>query len=277
MNKFILLFLIMFPQLIFGIENNVCLEIKGKIKSEKKSLSNVTIELVKNGVVVTNVLSSKSGKFKVYFEKGFVYKMHIKKQGYFSQVVEVNTNTPSMEDFIWDFKFKIDLVPVIEEYRWNIMSKPFVSIRYNLMRDEFEKQVNDKMLRIYNQLMEDYKMSRVEKHSEIIHFADVAFNEGNISMAENLYLKAEQLQPFNAHADYQLLIIDRLHKINEKNHEKYDELIEKADAYYENEELEKAKKTYTKALSFKDEEYPKERILSIKQTISTEGVINKKN
>lgn len=257
--------------------NNVCLEIYGKVKSHRNTLKDVVIHIVKDGDLEKQITNSNSGKFSIDLEKGHNYEVVFKKQGYFSQFIEVNTKSNEIEDYVWDFYFLIDMLPTLNTYSSAIMNKPFVSIRYSLVENEFVKDINNEMLNIYNELTYNYKKDQVDKYTDIVRFADVAFQKGQLDAAQRLYEKAEILNPSNLHADIQMVMIERIKKIDTKNNKRYDELIIKADKLFETEELLKAKKLYAKALNYKEDDYPRHKMSTIKETITLKQVLSKSN
>lgn len=277
MKTVIYIILLSLPVFVISNTNEACLEIYGKVKSHRKVLTEVTLEVIKDGESETKIQNTNFGKFNVLLNKGHQYELVFKKQGYFSQKIEVNTKSNEIYDFIWEFNFQIDMLPVIESYHASIMSKPFVSIRYSVVDDKFVKDVNQEMLDIYNELTFNYKQMQNDRYNEIVRFADVAFGNGDMDAAQRLYEKAEILNPTNVHADIQMVMIDRIKKIDAKNNKKYEELIVKADELYNTEELLKAKKMYAKALNYKDEEYPRAKMASIKETINLKEVLTKSN
>lgn len=277
MKTIIYILLFCLPTIAISNNNNICLEIYGKIKSHKKILNEVTIEVIKNGELDQQLQNTQFGRFRVLLNKGYNYKLVFKKQGYFCQNIEVNTISSEIEDNVWDFNFLIDMLPVIEAYNSSIMSKPFISLRYSLIERRFVKEINQEMLNIYNEITFNYKKLQNDRYAEILNFADAAFKSGDLSAAQRFYEKAEILNPTNLHADVQLVMIDRIKKIDAKNNKKYDELIIRADQYYETKDLIKAKKFYSKALNYKDDDYPRHKMATIKETITLKEVLTNSN
>lgn len=276
MKTIIYFLLLCLPTLTYS-NNDACLEIYGKIKTHRKILNEVTIQVITDGKLENQFSNSKLGKFNLLLNKGHYYELIFKKQGYFSQKIEVNTSSSEIEDYVWDISFQIDMLPMIESYKSSIMSKPFVSIRYSISESRFIKDINEEMLRIYNELTYNYKQSQHTKYTDIVRFADAAFQNGDYDAANRLYEKAEVLNPTNMHADVQMLMIERLKKIDAKNDKRYNELVLKAEQYYNSEELYKAKKFYAKALTYKDNEETRSKMASIKETITLKEVMLKSN
>jgi len=110
------------------------------------------------------------------------------------------------------------------------------------------------------------------KYTQLIASADAAFNNADYQNAVSTYEKAILLKNDQYPKDQIALAKVKLDKIAEQKaiDEQYNALITKADAAYKAESLEDALASYTKAVSVKPEQYPKDQIAKI------EGVLKEK-
>jgi tetratricopeptide (TPR) repeat protein len=136
----------------------------------------------------------------------------------------------------------------------------------------FEREYPKKQLKEIDKLIREGKISNLsEEYRQLIAKGDKELSANQYSVAKFYYNKAIRLNSQEKYPKNQLKKIDELlhSKTNQKADKEYNELIEKADAAYDKDNLSVARFYYRKALQVKSgENYPKEKLKMIqsKQT-----------
>ena len=123
--------------------------------------------------------------------------------------------------------------------------------------------------------IEDEKLKQQEtkkQYDEIIAKADDAFYKDELEASKTLYEQALELLPNESHPKQKIEEINakifQLKKVEDARKKQYDNLIVSADGYFKNNSWAESKRLYNNALDiFKDEEYPKEQLIKIEQSI----------
>jgi len=260
------LFIILLGIVLTSTANTICLNVKGTVKSERIAVSNATIKIIKNGVAEKTTSTNEKGKFNFELEKNKQYKIVIKKDGFFSPSVIINTNIDDSEDYCWNYKFIIDLIPTLNLDDSKVFDKPIGHIAYNENSDNFENEVNSNIIAKYKEFLARYESIKESKYDELISMADSALINRDCEVAYDLYNKATAINEYNNYADLQVEML-RNFKL------KYQKTIERADNYFSNKEFKKAKQMYLRALEIKQQEYPMAQLNKIEKLITEENVL----
>lgn len=129
------------------------------------------------------------------------------------------------------------------------------------------------------QLAEMKKEELQDAYEETVSKADQAFAEKNYELAKASYEKALQIKSDESYPTEQLSEIDRIEqKLAEKEkavaaqavEQQYQAALQKADAEFEANDFEEAKKSYSAALAIKaDEQYPKNQLAAIEAKLDS--------
>lgn len=246
--------------------NNICLNIKGTVKSERSAIDNATVEIFENGTLVASTSTNEKGKFTIGLEKNKEYKLTVLKEGFFSPSVIVNTSIDDDDDYCWNYKFIVDLIPTLNIEESSFFDKAIGYIAFNENSDNFENEVNSNTVAKYKEFLARYEARKETKYNELISRADSALINKDCDLAYNLYTQATSVNEYNNYADLQVEMI-RNFKL------KYEKSIEEADSYFSNKEFGKAKQLYLKALEIKQQKYPVAQLNKIEKLISEENVL----
>jgi tetratricopeptide (TPR) repeat protein len=114
------------------------------------------------------------------------------------------------------------------------------------------------------------------KYDKNITEADAFFEKENYNDALRLYKAAAKIKPDEKYPDVRINEINEIKRLDAERvaEENYYREIEQGDDFYDSEEFESALAAYQRAVYFKSEQYPKDRIAEIELLLSdTEEVI----
>ncbi|RLD24354.1 MAG: hypothetical protein DRI54_06220 [Bacteroidetes bacterium] len=119
--------------------------------------------------------------------------------------------------------------------------------------------------------------NKTKEYNKNLAEADVLFEKENFNDALRLYKAAAKIKPDEKYPSDRINEINKIKKLDEEKlaEENYYREIELADNFYTNEEYQSALEAYTRALYFKTEQYPKDRIDEIELMLAevTEEVV----
>jgi tetratricopeptide (TPR) repeat protein len=268
--KNLLVLLVLLTSELFAGENKGCVEFFGTVSSDQFSVSDVSIELIKNGSPESSFYNNNGGDFGIRFEKDNLYEVKISKKGYFSQKFEVDTKGVEGDDGMFTCKFAIDLVPFVDGVDAQIFNQPVAVIKYNPRTDDFERIIDKQMMVKIRQFFDSYESRKEVIYKTLVASADNAASNKDYKLAKELYSNAVKLESNDDYADIQLEMIDKIIAQELRIQILYEKNIADADVYLTQKDYKKAKKLYEKALLLKDETYPKEQIAALNKTILQE-------
>jgi len=104
--------------------------------------------------------------------------------------------------------------------------------------------------------------TKTKEYNKYLAEADVFFEKENYNDALRLYTAASKIKPDEKYPSDRINEINKIKKLDEEKlaEENYYREIELADNFYDKEEYQSALEAYTRALYFKSEQYPKDRI-----------------
>jgi tetratricopeptide (TPR) repeat protein len=258
-------------------ENKGCMDFFGTVKTDQFSVSDVSIELIKNGSPESSLYTNNGGDFGIQFEKNNLYEIKVSKKGYFSQKFEVDTKGIDGDDEQFVCKFAIELVPFIEGVDAQIFNQPIALIKYNARKDDFERLIDKQILVKIKQFFDSYESVKENSYKLVVASADSAFTNKDYQLAKELYANAVKLEINDDYADIQLEMMDKIIVQEIRIQQLYDRNITDAELYLKLKDYKKARKYFEKALVLKDELYPKDQIANINKTILLEEGLTLKN
>lgn len=268
MTKYIytlLTFLLISTSSIFSQNDQGYLEIKGSAKVDRSPLLGANMEVYKDGALEKSYPSDSKGRFSFSISLNAQYEIVIVKQGYYSKKLSFNTQMPSDEMGIWNYKFVVTMIPKIEGFDASLLDKPIGIIMYvdKVGEFDYDEGYTFNMLKKLESLMKEYEKAKKKEFERIINKADVAFENKDYEGAIALYDKAIDLDPYDPYPDDQIYVIDRILAEDNNAQKNYDKNISDADKYFRKDDLVSAKKYYKKALNYIEKDYPKDQIALI--------------
>ncbi len=249
------------------------LNVIGKVKFDRVSVENVSIEISKNGKIDTLVFSDSKGRFIVILEMNHTYNLVISKDDFYSHKINIDTRLEEEEKYTWRYKFVVDLIPDINSKGVELFNETLGNVKYNSNTDSFENEINPLFMSKYQEFLFSYETEKSNIFNNVLSNADTAFNQGDYDLANQLYAKATVLDEYCKYADIQLDMIEKIIVQDVNILHRYNKNIELADNYYVNKNFNKARKRYLRAYSLKQEEYPKVQISKIKKIVSLKEVL----
>lgn len=248
------------------------LEVKGTIKVDRENLENAKINIYLNGNKEKVYTTNDRGKFEFNIDLNKEYDIVVSKQGYYSKILYINSKIPTADVGIWKYAFAMELIPEIEGFDASLLDEPIGKIRfYEKFGDfDYDEEYTLSIQKRYREMLRAYEKARREAYKKTVAKADDAFNNKDYDTAIELYNKAIDIDPYELYPDDQLYAIGKIIAEDEKNEEKYEENIAKADEYFNNKEYGDAQKYYERALNYKNEKYPKNQLASIKSILEGE-------
>lgn len=247
----------------------------------------VTVKIVQNGASLYTTSTASNGKYKL---EGMVnyktpFDVVFSKSGLVSKKVHFNLADMNEEDVPpgdirpvealdmtmfkdrdnVDFSF-LNTQPVAS-FDWNTrgMSIRLDQVGSNDIRVKIQKLLQD---------ADKEKMETDRKYQEAIVAADAAYNKQEYEKALGKYEEASGLKPKEQYPIDRILELDALIQAQKKEQlaqeqadSEYNNLIAAADNLRDQDKLEDAIKKYEEAITKKDEQYPKDQIDLLKQTV----------
>ena len=195
----------------------------------------------------------------------------VTKIGFFPKRLWFNTNVPSADFGVYNYRFAMEMVREVEGFDASFWDEPIGKIKFDETLGDFDYDVEYTKSRQkrMNDMMKQYERLLQETYQRILSQADAAFNSADYDNAEKLYTKAIDYDPYDPYPDDQLLAIAKIRKQDNRNLSDYDKYIKLADNGFEAKSYELAKENYQKALEVNNTEaYPKEQIAKIDKLLA---------
>ena len=120
------------------VESFDVLDIGGSVTHGEENLEGVIIELFEGNKVVDAITTKKNGKFKFTLMSGEIYTIGLKKKGYYTKKVSVNTRMPKGFEDSYKFMFDLSLNEKGEKkLDRSLVEYPAVLVAYDKKKDEF--------------------------------------------------------------------------------------------------------------------------------------------
>ncbi|MGM0497141.1 MAG: hypothetical protein ACQESJ_04440 [Bacteroidota bacterium] len=154
-----------------------------------------------------------------------------------------------------------------QEENYQDAKNDYVSARELKPQENYPQQQIDKIDKIL-----DERKAEQEKYEKNIEKADEAFQAENYNDAKSLYSEALFIKPKEQYPKDQINKIDQILSQRQAKEENYENTIEQADNYFEEENYKLAKDSYQEALSIKSsEQYPEDQISKIDKILEKEA------
>ncbi len=254
----------------FSQEDRGYIECKGSVKIDRSGLSGAKIEVIENGKSIATYTCDLNGKFTCKLELNKEYTLVVKKQSYFSKILYFNTNVPAEDVGIWSYRFSMEMLPFIEGFDATLLKQPIGKIKFDDDIGDFDYDFDytKSMQAKIASMMRDYERLKKEAWNKMIAEADEAFNSGDYDYATILYDKAIDLDPYDPYPDDQIYMIGKIQSKDKNATKSYDKAIAEADKLLAEENYTGAKSQYNRALKYKDDQYPKDKIAYIEDYLS---------
>ncbi len=259
----------------FAQSDQGSLGIKGSVKVERTGLEGAKLIIYKNGVKDKTFNSDYKGRFEFSIGLNGKYEIVVAKQGYYSKKLEFNTRIPKDEVGIWNYKFVITMIPVIDGFDASLLDKPIGKIMYVEKVGEFDynEAYTFNMLKKLEALMRQYEKARKQAYKKIIAQADAAFNNKDYDLSVELYDKAIDLDPYETYPDDQLVMIGKIIQQDKNAQKNYAENIAEADKYFKSTDYPNAKKYYKRALNYLNNPYPEDQLALIDKILNDSDLL----
>ena len=260
---------------IFSQSNQGSLEIKGSAKLDRSPLLGTNIEVYKNGSLEESYPSDSKGRFSFAIDLNAQYELVAVKQGYYSKRLSFNTQMPNDELGVWNYKFVVTMIPVIEGFDASLLDKPIGIIMYvdKVGEFDYDEGYTFNMLKKLEALMKDYERAKKKEFERVIEKADIAFQNKDYKGAIALYTKAINIDPYDPYPDDQIYVIDRIIAQDDNVQKNYDKNILDADSYFYKDDFTNAKKYYNKALKYLQMDYPVDQIALIDNKLNDKNTL----
>ncbi|NVO01237.1 MAG: hypothetical protein HXX09_00905 [Bacteroidetes bacterium] len=252
---------------VFG--QNGFLVVNGYISKDSKPLSDVTIDVIKNGSKSFQKKTGMDGKFEAKLEINNEFIVEVQKDGLLSQKFRFNTNLPPKEatDKIYFFEVFTELFQAYPGVDASCLEQPMIAVEFDSEERDFifdvdaAEQQSSRVYALKKKINELIKQSA--KYDSEIAKADNLFNNEEYDKARVSYNVAMKSKPAEEYPKTQVIKIDQI-LASSKNAEAYKKAIADGDLNFNQKKYDLAKASYKIATTLKPTEaYPKEKIAEI--------------
>ena len=246
------------------------LTIRGTVKIERDNFAVSKVKVFVDGSLDKIYDADKTGKFTFNIDLNKDVVLEVTRQGYYSKKLEFNTNVPIEDVGIWNYKFSVELLPEVDGFDATIMEQPIGKIKFvDKMGDfDYDEAYTSEMQKRIKAMMKDYEQKRAAMFDKIIAQADEQFSQANYDEAIGLYDKAIDINPYDPYPDNQISAIKKILAKNQNIEKNYQKNIQMADGFFNTQQYENARLYYKRALTYKDDQYPKNQLLQIDKILS---------
>lgn len=266
--------------------------VTGKAKVEQGVVDGTTIEIFRNGGLLSNVSVNRTGNFRIAIDLGCLYRFQFVKEGYYSKSVEFDTHVPtdvsSDNSQFPPYQMAVMLYKKVPGV--SVVGAEIARVSYNSKIDNFDAELlrnasseqdnADKIINEIKQKSIEYEKQttkiKQDNYRTAINDADELARHSNWEKAMGRYRDAvlidpTQINPRNkVNSMYQLLVeqqlVDKLGAINEQNYLKY---LNYAQKQYEANEFSVAFVAYRMALKVRpDDEQLKQRLNNAQRDVA---------
>jgi tetratricopeptide (TPR) repeat protein len=220
-------------------------------------LQNAVIILVQDGAEINKVSTGKNGRFDLYLDFGHEYIIEIKKSGYVSKKLSVNTHNVPEDEQAWGYEFGgfiIDLYQNLPGIDFSVFDKPVGKVYYddaisNFQYDrEYAKIIKEETKELNEEfeakkdLEERLQEQREEEYRMALRDAEAAIKDGDLEMAKENLLAAQGMKPEAKEVAQRISEVNNQITQKKNNEAQYNNTIAEADKLFNDE-------SYTEALS----------------------------
>lgn len=246
------------------------LALKGTVKIEHDNFAISKVKVFVDGTLEKIYDADKTGKFAFNIDLNKQVVLEICRQGFYSKKLEFNTNVPVEDVGIWNYKFSIELLPEVDGFDATILNQPIGKIKFveRIGDFDYDEAYTAEMQKRLKSMMKDYEQKRSATFQRLIAEADAQFSQANYEEAVELYTKAIDVDPYDSYPDNQIIAIKKILAKNQNNDNNYQKNIAIADQAFNTQQYSNAQIYYKRALTYKDEQYPKDQLLKIDRILS---------
>ena len=246
------------------------LALKGTIKVERQNFAISKIKVFVDGVQEKIYDADDAGRFAFNIDLNKHVVLEFVRQGYYSKKLEFNTHLPIEDVGIWNYKFSIELLPEVEGFDASILNQPIGKIKFvdKIGDFDYDEAYTAEMQKRIKSMMKDYEQKRTAMYQKLIAQADQQFSQANYDEAIELYDKAIDIDPYDVYPDEQISAIKKIIAKNQNNEKNYQKNISIADNSFNLQQYANAQIYYKRALTYKDDQYPKTQLLKIDKILS---------
>ncbi|MDA7804359.1 hypothetical protein N8987_07305, partial [Crocinitomix sp.] len=291
MRAFLFLIIIFLGGHSFGQEAAVELRASVGDDDTGKSLAGATIEVYKGGSLFASETSNSSGKvapIKLPVCIGCTYTIKIKKGGYVTKTALLVAHSDYPEEVppgVQVQKFDVSIFQSVEGIDFSFLDRePMVEFRvdsYGIVTYD-QKKINvmtEKIKDLRKQMEEKKEELAKEKleaeYAALITDGERAMDAKNWQLALDKFNEALNKKPEESYPKNKIAEIKKnlgAAELKAQKDAEYLALISKGDEQFNNQNYMEAINSYNKALEVKNEQYPKDKILSAKNFMALETV-----
>jgi len=128
----------LFSQDSSAVEDFEALQISGTISHINENMAEVTVSLYEGNKVVDSFETKKNGKFKFTLYNHEIYTIELKKKGYYTKRISINTDLPEGYEDFEKFQFDIGMTLKDEaEYNKELKDYPSAVIAFDEKKQVF--------------------------------------------------------------------------------------------------------------------------------------------
>ena len=246
------------------------LSIKGTVKIEHDNFAVSKVKVFVDGSLDKIYDADKTGRFSFNIDLNKQVVLEICRQGFYSKRLEFNTNVPVEDVGIWNYKFSIELLPEVDGFDASILDQPIGKIKFveKIGDFDYDEAYTAEMQKRLKAMMKDYEQKRRATFERLIAEADAQFSQANYEEAVELYTKAIDVDPYDPYPDNQISAIKKILAKNQNNDKNYQKNIAIADESFNTQQYTNAQIYYKRALTYKDDQYPKDQLLKIDRILA---------
>ena len=243
-------------------------------KAEDVSMDSAVAKLLKNGTLVSTIVTKADGVVTFNLEPNSDYTIEISKQGYVSKIISINTKVPDYETKAYEVAFSILLFIPCPGLDYSVLKDPVVRLEYNDLRGDFlpEKKYDEIMGSKMQILLEKNQKCKDDIFNNQVKKADNLFSVKKYKEAREIYVIAQNMRPENEYVKNKIAEIDKLLADQQANEKLYNDYIAQADKQFNDKKYSFAKDIYKRALTIKPgAEYPTSQIAAIDKILAQQN------
>lgn len=246
------------------------IDVKGNVKFDRRPIENAKIEIYENGLQIKQYASNINGRFDFQLDLNKSFIIAITKGGMVTKRIKFDTHVPENEIGIWTYKFTVEIFPMVDGLDITVLKKPIAIIKFDDDWGEFDydEAYTNSILKDIDRLLKEYEGLKLKAYDKTIVEADIAYENKEYDKAWELYDRAIDFNPYEEYPDDMKFQIDRILAKQDANEKNYKKAIERADNNFNDENWDGAITFYERALSYKEDPYPKQKLQEI------EGILN---
>lgn len=246
--------------------NNLAIDATVKDREGGK-LQDATVKLIQDGAEINSVTTGKNGRFDLFLDFGHEYLIEIKKQGYISKKLYVNTYNVPEDEQAWGYEFGgfiIDLFKDVAGIDYSILKKPVGKVYYdeNISNFQYDREYTKEIQKEVTQLEKEYEakkdlQNQLENQKEedyllAIRDAQNAINDGDLLNAKENLLAAQGIKPNSQEVKSKLEQVNNQLLQQKNNQVRFENLINQGDQFLKNSKFDDALKAYAEAKIIKE-------------------------